>query len=58
VKSETGNISWDGKNLGGKEVPEGTYFYIIKATGKDGKTEFLNDKGEKIPEQGTVSLYR
>lgn len=58
VTSETGNIAWDGKNLGGKEVPEGTYFYIITAKGKDGKTEFLNEKGEKIPEKGYVSLYR
>lgn len=58
VKSATGNIAWDGKTLDGKEVPEGTYFYMIKATGKDGKTEFLNENGEKIPEQGTISLYR
>ncbi len=47
--SETGNIAWDGKNQAGKEVADGTYFYIIKARGKDG-TSF--DK------KGTVSLYR
>lgn len=58
VKSETGNISWDGKNLSGKEVPEGTYFYILKATGADGKTEWTNSKGEKIEQKGTISLYR
>ena len=47
--SSTGNIEWDGKNLSGKELPAGTYFYTIKATGKDG-TEY-----EK---KGNVSLYR
>ena len=47
--SSTGNIEWDGKNLSGKELPAGTYFYTIKATGKDG-TEY-----EK---KGNVSIYR
>ncbi|MEI8135724.1 MAG: gliding motility-associated C-terminal domain-containing protein [Bacteroidota bacterium] len=47
--SSTGNIEWDGKNLSGKELPAGTFFYVIKATGKDG-TEY-----EK---KGNVSLYR
>jgi gliding motility-associated-like protein len=47
--STTGNIAWDGKNLSGKELPVGTYFYVIKGTGKDG-TEY-NTKGN-------VSLYR
>lgn len=47
--SDKGNISWDGKNLYGKEVADGTYFYLIKATGKDG----LN-----YDKKGTVSLYR
>lgn len=49
VKSEKGNISWDGKNFGGKDAPDGTYFYIIKAKGKDG-----ND----FEKQGTVNLFR
>lgn len=49
VSSDKGNISWDGKNLQNKEVPDGTYFYIIKGKGKDLKEyEF----------KGTVSLYR
>lgn len=58
VKSETGNISWDGKNLNGKEVPTGTYFYILKATGKDGKTEWTDSSGNAVKQQGTISLYR
>ena len=49
INSETGNISWDGKNQLGKEVAEGTYFYIIKALG--------NDKQE-YNYKGTLSLYR
>ncbi|MBA3680178.1 MAG: gliding motility-associated C-terminal domain-containing protein [Bacteroidetes bacterium] len=47
--SNTGNITWDGKTASGKDMPAGTYFYIIKATGKDG-TEY--DK------KGNVSIYR
>ena len=49
LESDKGNISWDGKNQYGKEAAEGTYFYMIKATGKDG---VVFDK------KGTVSLYR
>ncbi|MBA3682588.1 MAG: gliding motility-associated C-terminal domain-containing protein [Bacteroidetes bacterium] len=47
--SNTGNITWDGKTASGKDMPVGTYFYTIKATGKDG-TEY--DK------KGNVSIYR
>ncbi|MDO9000038.1 MAG: gliding motility-associated C-terminal domain-containing protein, partial [Bacteroidota bacterium] len=47
--STTGNIAWDGKNMSGKELPVGTYFYIIKGKGKDG-TEYDT--------KGNVSLYR
>jgi len=47
--SETGNIAWDGKTSAGKEVADGTYFYIIKARGKDGNS---------FEKKGTVNLYR
>jgi gliding motility-associated-like protein len=49
VTSSTGNIAWDGKNLQGKECAVGTYFYVIKGTGKD-------DKNYQV--KGNVSLYR
>jgi gliding motility-associated-like protein len=49
VNSTTGNISWDGKNLFGKEVVPGTYFYVLKATGKDGAS---------YDKKGTVTVYR
>ncbi|MBN8694129.1 MAG: gliding motility-associated C-terminal domain-containing protein [Bacteroidetes bacterium] len=49
VKSESGNVSWDGKNFGGKEVPVGTYFYILKAKGADGKD---------YEDKGSISVYR
>lgn len=49
VKSEKGNIEWDGKNLSKKDVPDGTYFYLLKAKGKD-----LKD----FEQNGTISLYK
>ncbi len=49
MTSEKNQISWDGKNLAGKDVPAGTYFYMIMASGKD---------GVPYEKQGTVSLYR
>jgi gliding motility-associated-like protein len=30
--------SWDGRKKGGAQCPDGTYFYIINATRRDGKT--------------------
>ncbi|MCX7729517.1 MAG: gliding motility-associated C-terminal domain-containing protein, partial [Bacteroidia bacterium] len=37
VKTDKGNIQWDGKTKAGKDAPAGTYFYIIKAKGADDK---------------------
>lgn len=36
--------SWDGRTPSGTEVPDGTYFYIIKAKGNDG-TEYFKKGG-------------
>lgn len=47
--SDKGNLMWDGKNQLGKDVDEGTYFYIIKAKGKDGNS---------FEKNGTISLFR
>jgi gliding motility-associated-like protein len=47
--SETGNIAWDGKNQAGVDVAEGVYYYIIKATGADGKS---------FTQKGNVTLVR
>jgi gliding motility-associated-like protein len=49
ITTDKGQIGWDGKTLFGKEAPSGTYFYILKATGKDGTS---------YDKQGTVNLYR
>jgi flagellar hook assembly protein FlgD len=45
----TGNVKWDGKNTGGNTVTDGTYFYIVKATGLDGATYDL---------KGTVNVFQ
>jgi gliding motility-associated-like protein len=49
LTSTTGNIAWDGKNQEGKECAAGTFFYIIKAKGKDDSS---------YEKKGNVSLYR
>jgi gliding motility-associated-like protein len=49
MRSDKGNIVWDGKNQYGKECSSGTYFYVIKTTGKDGK---------ETEQKGTVNIYR
>ncbi|MBS1652771.1 MAG: gliding motility-associated C-terminal domain-containing protein [Bacteroidetes bacterium] len=49
VDSDTGNITWDGKNQYGAECAAGVYFYTILATGKDKL---------KYEKQGTLSLFR
>ena len=41
--------SWDGLTPNGAQVPEGTYFYFVKATGFD---------GQEIEKHGTVNLFR
>jgi gliding motility-associated-like protein len=46
---ENVNLAWDGKNQYGIELPQASYFYVIKATGKDGK-EYTN--------KGTITLIR
>jgi gliding motility-associated-like protein len=46
---ENANIAWDGKDQTGTDVAAGTYFYVIKATGKD---------GQSWNEKGTVNLFR
>ena len=43
------NGGWDGKTCSGDSVPSGTYFYIIKAKGYDGKQYDL---------KGSFSLFR
>lgn len=42
-------VIWDGRTTSGKEVPEGTYFYVINYTKLTGETESL---------KGSVSLLR
>lgn len=36
--TESGKMAWDGKTKSGNTVSDGTYFYVIKATGLDGQT--------------------
>jgi gliding motility-associated-like protein len=43
------SAAWDGLAPNGLKVPEGTYFFFVKATGFDGK---------EIEKQGTVNLFR
>ncbi len=45
----SGQMSWDGKNKGGHIVSDGTYFYVIKATGLDDKLYELN---------GTINVFK
>jgi gliding motility-associated-like protein len=47
--TDTGNIRWDGKNKSGKTVTDGTYFYILTATGLD---------GVKYDKQGTINVFQ
>jgi gliding motility-associated-like protein len=45
----SGNIIWDGKNKGGSFVTDGTYFFMLKATGLD---------GEVYDKTGTINVFR
>lgn len=47
--TSTGSLTWDGKTKGGTDVADGTYFYIIKAKGLDGKD---------FDFKGTVNIFR
>ena len=47
--STKGNIAWDGKDRYGKDVDDGVYSYLLKATGKDGAT---------FEKKGTITLLR
>lgn len=47
--STTGNIKWDGKTKNGAQVPDGTYFYMLKATGLD---------GEAYDMKGTINVFQ
>ena len=47
--SNKGNIAWDGKNQVDTEVPQGTYFYKLKAEGMDGQI---------FEKKGTITLIR
>jgi gliding motility-associated-like protein len=48
-ETATGNVKWDGKNTGGNTVTDGTYFYIVKATGLDGTIYDL---------KGTINVFK
>ncbi|MES2761879.1 MAG: gliding motility-associated C-terminal domain-containing protein [Bacteroidota bacterium] len=47
--TDTGNVRWDGKNKSGKTVTDGTYFYILTATGLD---------GVEYSKQGTINVFQ
>lgn len=49
LNSKNGNVEWDGTNLYGKDCAEGTYYYTVTASGKDGKV---------YDSKGTISLFR
>jgi len=49
MESNDPGEAWDGTTASGKDAADGTYFYILIATGGDGKD---------YHEQGTVSLFR
>lgn len=49
LDSQTGNMAWDGRNQSGTEVPDGVYYYTLKAKGEDGL---------EYDKAGTITLVR
>lgn len=47
--TDVGKMIWDGKTKGGHLVADGTYFYVIKATGLDGALYDL---------KGTINVFK
>ena len=41
--------TWNGISMNGLEVPDGVYFYVMDANGKD---------GSKFQEKGSVTIFR
>jgi hypothetical protein len=41
--------TWNGVSLNGLEVPDGVYFYVMDANGKD---------GSRFQEKGSVTIFR
>jgi gliding motility-associated-like protein len=39
------SLSWDGKNQKGIELPEGTYYYLLSLTSRDGKVKNITKSG-------------
>lgn len=48
-QSNDPEATWNGKTFNGQDVEAGTYFYTIKATGK---------QGEQINQNGSITLFR
>ena len=46
--SNSTRIFWDGKSIGGKELPEGIYYYVIEEEGS----------GEPFAHAGFIHLFR
>ena len=46
---ETNDDNWDGTGLNGEALPEGVYYYVLKASGED---------GHAYDKRGSVTLFR
>lgn len=49
IKSETGNVTWDGRDERGNDCSEGVYFYVLEGVGDD---------GTRFSKSGTITLVR